>query len=694
MLDAIHKLTRNRTVIIAVDDLHLLDAASAEVLRMLIDVIHDKPIIGIFTAELDQSADLTSMMSSFRTARNVNVSELPALERDETRNFLCNRLKVQHLEPDLEEYLCTLAEGNPSLLQVLLSELINQQAIVISDKIAKLILPIEMLSLGSSIRDLFTHRIYRLDSITRSCARTAALVGPVFPVRLLVKILERSYPIDSILQSIRTMEQTRLVRSFPVHLPSRQFSPRLIWDVLQEEGHLDSDAAVIHKIIAQETQNHPAYAEFVDVSHHLEFAGELEFAAQFALTMAQEAIRRNSLAHAYTLLTRSERCAQAVGLDTVRTKVATLQVQVLVGQGAYSAAIITAEQAQALPNLTDVQRAEILFALSKPYAFLGKWDRAIALAQEAYTLAEHTNEGRLQILGRNDLNTAGGLGPWDPSVFRASAAQAEQLGEAVLAAQSLGLEAQGDLFDGRPVHGLKILTHCLDIQVLYEHLPDRHLILNNLAIAYALLERYAEAHTTFKLLIESVAQTRDHWSHAAAWSNYAAALIRIGDYDAAYDAASKAYQGFDQIGTEGGEALQNQFVAQVMLELSAGKPISSASRSLLTRIKKIWTPSWRIWERGSLRLDMARLYLRIGRSTFAYQQLAELLAEPGRYRYRLVEASQIWQLIPENERQTFTWLDNKAVEQIWQAYPELQSNIFAREPLALGGHFIIRGWAL
>ena len=193
---AVHRILRSKArrgpVVLFCEDLHWADPASIDVLRQLLPLATQLPILalGALRAETDSPGwSLLTLARDLIGAALVEIRLEPLSEAD-SRVLVANLLEIESLPDEVRDIILSRAEGNPFFVEEVVRMLIEHGAIraegdrwVATDDIASIEIP-------ETLHGLLLARIDQLPDDAKRSLRVASVIGRQFPVRVLERVVE------------------------------------------------------------------------------------------------------------------------------------------------------------------------------------------------------------------------------------------------------------------------------------------------------------------------------------------------------------------------------------------------------------------------------------------------------------------------------------------------------------------------
>jgi class 3 adenylate cyclase/tetratricopeptide (TPR) repeat protein len=179
--DLFVSISPNKSLILAVEDLHWIDKTSEEFLDYLIGQLANTRILLILLFR----PEFTHPWGSISNYNRIGLAELNANSSTELIQAILERGEVV---PELKELILFKAGGNPLFLEELTHDLLENGSIKQEDKKYILSRKAEDIEVPDTIQGIIASRIDRLDSNLKQTLQTASVIGRDFTFRILKKI--------------------------------------------------------------------------------------------------------------------------------------------------------------------------------------------------------------------------------------------------------------------------------------------------------------------------------------------------------------------------------------------------------------------------------------------------------------------------------------------------------------------------
>jgi predicted ATPase/class 3 adenylate cyclase len=271
---------REQAVVILIDDLHWIDAASGEFVEAMVDAV-----IGTTTLLLlNFRHDYTAPWMQRSHYRQISLS---ALNRTEVNDLLYDLLGKDNSLALISRHIAERAQGNPFFIEELVRSLVERGDFEGMRGAYRLVGGIDTVPLPATIEALLAARIDHLDEPARQVLQCAAVIGREVPLAILERVTGLR-PAD-LTEALRRLRRTELLRELPVTEPGlHAFCHPLIQEVCYH-SLLRERRRKIHADVARAIKR-----DFTDrreerislLAYHLEEAGELMQAAQASMRAA------------------------------------------------------------------------------------------------------------------------------------------------------------------------------------------------------------------------------------------------------------------------------------------------------------------------------------------------------------------------------------------------------------------------
>jgi class 3 adenylate cyclase len=189
----LNTMTRQRPLLLILEDLHWADPSSTELLIKLLPLVSTAPILLCMVTRPERDAPGWRLVTAAREAMGSSLTEftLQALSERDSRRLVANLLEIEALPEGMRALILQKAEGNPFFVEEVIRMLIDRGAIVHQDGGWVAGAEIETVEIPDNLQGLLMARIDRLPEEVKHTLRVASVIGRQFPVKVLEYILDK-----------------------------------------------------------------------------------------------------------------------------------------------------------------------------------------------------------------------------------------------------------------------------------------------------------------------------------------------------------------------------------------------------------------------------------------------------------------------------------------------------------------------
>ncbi|MGQ0548453.1 MAG: ATP-binding protein [Armatimonadota bacterium] len=203
-------------VIVAFEDIHWADAASIELVTVLMELTDFLPLMILVTCRPDTEGKAWDLR--FHAQRNfphrLTEIQLAPLAQDDSESLVSNLLHVSDLPGRLRKLILDRSEGNPFFVEEIIRSLIEQQVLRHEGNRWIAAVDAARFAIPSTLRGLIAARIDRLPAAAKVVVQHASVVGRTFTYRILRSLLNGDNILDpslaSLLRAELILERARL----------------------------------------------------------------------------------------------------------------------------------------------------------------------------------------------------------------------------------------------------------------------------------------------------------------------------------------------------------------------------------------------------------------------------------------------------------------------------------------------------
>lgn len=372
VVGALHKYAADAPLVVAIEDVHWIDRASADVLmhtardlttmRALMLVTYR----GAETYERPESRDLITQLS--RSAATLQLKPLSASDA----MLLIEDVVPSNLPIGVRRTICELGQGNP----LLLIELARHAAE--NPDALRGVLPV-------SLQAVVNDRLARFDEHDRDILRVCAAMD-AFDPRAVADIAQA--PMAAVTATLRKARTAGIVLESPNSRETFHFRHALIRRAITDEL-LSIEVADLHARIARRLEAEPSADQNARLAYHYWMAGERENARRFNGLAAQAAAAVYAYDDAAMLY---ERAVDAAPIDESTRAVYAALAQTYVAAGRYRQAVdlYRALFDYAREGQTAEQAARIAIELSRCCFHALQDDASIAAVRDGLAIVDES----------------------------------------------------------------------------------------------------------------------------------------------------------------------------------------------------------------------------------------------------------------------------------------------------------------
>ena len=203
ILDALRALliqeSRNRPLVIVIEDLHWVDEKSEEALAAIVDAIQSTPTLMVLTYRPGYAHSLGDRTYFSRLALN----HLPA---EDSAAIAERVLHVSELPEPVRNLIASKGEGNPFYIEEVARSLVESGILTASNGSYALERPLDQVRVPDTIQEVILSRIDRLEQEAKEAIQLASVIGREFTARLLSRISDVDAKLDDLLAQLKRLE--------------------------------------------------------------------------------------------------------------------------------------------------------------------------------------------------------------------------------------------------------------------------------------------------------------------------------------------------------------------------------------------------------------------------------------------------------------------------------------------------------
>jgi class 3 adenylate cyclase len=195
---SLHRLLRGRSperpIVLVLEDVHWSDEASVDVLRSVLPLAVQLPVLVVATMREETDSHGWSLLAESRARFGHALAEIVVrpLSAEDSRELVANLLVIESLPPQVRDLILERADGNPFFVEEVVRMLIERGLIERHDGRWQAAAGIEAVEIPETLHGLLLARIDQLPEAARRSLRVAAVIGRQFPLRVLEQVLGAS----------------------------------------------------------------------------------------------------------------------------------------------------------------------------------------------------------------------------------------------------------------------------------------------------------------------------------------------------------------------------------------------------------------------------------------------------------------------------------------------------------------------
>jgi len=184
-------LSSHGPVILVCEDLHWADPASIDVVRGVMPLATELPILFVAALRAERDSAGWGLIGQARDLYGDALTEirLDPLDESQSRTLIANLLEIESLPERVRSLIMTRAEGNPFFVEEVVRMLIERGAIVSQGERWVATDDIGTIEIPETLHGLLLARIDQLPDSAKRSLRIAAVIGRQFPVRVLERVV-------------------------------------------------------------------------------------------------------------------------------------------------------------------------------------------------------------------------------------------------------------------------------------------------------------------------------------------------------------------------------------------------------------------------------------------------------------------------------------------------------------------------
>jgi class 3 adenylate cyclase/tetratricopeptide (TPR) repeat protein len=284
---------RARRLVLVCEDLHWADPTSLELLERLLPLTDRAPLLLICLCRPQSdhgSWRIRETAARLYHHRHIDL-ELRPLSATESEILLGNLMGTATLLNGFREHVLQHAEGNPFYVEEVLRSLIDRGAIVRDPRDGQWSLArnLDEIHIPETLQGVLMARIDRLQEESKHVLQMAAVIGRIFPYRVLAVLLEEEPHLDEHLILLQREEMIHERARLPEleYIFKHELTREAAYESLKKQQR-----RVLHRQVAEAVERlfAPRIEENVELlAYHWEQAADLEKASQYLIRAGDRA---------------------------------------------------------------------------------------------------------------------------------------------------------------------------------------------------------------------------------------------------------------------------------------------------------------------------------------------------------------------------------------------------------------------
>src|SRR5215467_6797023 len=311
------RLAARHPTVFVLEDWHWHDEPSEQVLRHLAGVVPDHTLLLLLTARPEYSV-------AWATFEHHIPLVLTPLDADESESIMRSVFKADTLPDRLRNLIYERTGGNPLFIEEICHSLIEDGGIIVQEGTAALTQPLDELVLPETVQSIIRSRLDRLDWNLKEVLRLASVIGRVFAVSLLEKVLRGQGP-TNLRESLEALIRTEMILPVEGRPGAEYMFKHALTQQVTYSTVLLQRRKVLHGLVGramEELYGHRLRELVHLLHHHFSLAEDWEKAIQYAREAAEQAKRISQFEEALRLLEQMKVAISQLPPD--RTKYGTL----------------------------------------------------------------------------------------------------------------------------------------------------------------------------------------------------------------------------------------------------------------------------------------------------------------------------------------------------------------------------------
>lgn len=211
------QLARKKPLILIMEDLHYSDSTSVELIAYLLGQLKKMPVMLLLLMRQQKEHPSSKLPLIAKQSLNGRCSEIVfnRLTHEECVELTRRLFKAEIIPDAVLDLIQSRADGNPLFIEEIVRNLLEEKVVEkTEDGEIRIIKDLLQVAIPDSINGIITARIDKLQSHLRDILQTAAVIGPVFELQLISRIIKQN-DLEERINKLVEMELIFESRSFP-----------------------------------------------------------------------------------------------------------------------------------------------------------------------------------------------------------------------------------------------------------------------------------------------------------------------------------------------------------------------------------------------------------------------------------------------------------------------------------------------
>ncbi len=204
--------SKQRPLLLIIEDYHWIDAASLELLGFIFDFSEPTPLLVVCSCRVEKESIGFRSRKCIQASLGNSFGEiiLKPLSAEASIELADNLLRTSGLPTKVKDQLLSKAEGNPFYLEEILRSLIDHGYLVYESGVWKATTQLSISAVPDTVQEIIVSRLDRLESDLKDLLQKASIIGRSFYVH----VLEQLTKISSLMMSLylATLEEFEYIR--------------------------------------------------------------------------------------------------------------------------------------------------------------------------------------------------------------------------------------------------------------------------------------------------------------------------------------------------------------------------------------------------------------------------------------------------------------------------------------------------